>query len=430
MPTAAFVVPALLCLLLAILLRPAKSLRAFLFLAPLNYFYVLLFDWQVSWIASGGVSEGAPPLIKYAKDLIFLAILISWAVGVAAKPKQLGRLRLGVVDILVIAYIAYPALLLPMAGATIGFLAAAIAFWQNCGYALAYFMLRSTLLRTDIAELQFWSRLALGLGGSVAAVGIWQFFWGPRTFQYLSGPYEGANRAISTLGSPNGLGMYLGIVLVFAVATGAYRGRRLWVVPLLLIVVCLFLTLSMSSIAATLVGLFLIACRDRRVRVSVAALSLGGFVMALGAGSAVLTRLRLAASGKDESWLLRIENWRELWPSDELRLLVGGGPGTGGAMTVSFFGGGVADNQYLAMVLQFGIIGFLVYVLLLASGAYRGVVASRYARSGHWWPFQLAAGVIVVVVSLFGVVANVMNVFPINLYFWTALAVQARSQEA
>ena len=62
---------------LLILIWPRRALMLFLLLAPLNYFYVIAFNWQVTWEAAGGVSEGAPPFIKYAKDALFLVIAIA-----------------------------------------------------------------------------------------------------------------------------------------------------------------------------------------------------------------------------------------------------------------------------------------------------------------------------------------------------------------
>jgi len=107
--------------------------------------------------------------------------------------------------------------------------------------------------------------------------------------------------------------------------------------------------------------------------------------------------------------------------------MYGAGGGVSG-MTVSFSGIDLlADNQYLAVILQFGVVGIVIYGTLLAAG---GRMALRESLR-IWMPYstksEIAAGLLVILVAIWGSVVNILNVFPINAYFWSALAMVASS---
>jgi O-antigen ligase len=110
-------------------------------------------------------------------------------------------------------------------------------------------------------------------------------------------------------------------------------------------------------------------------------------------------------------------------------MLFGGGGGTGGAMTVAFHdvSGDLADNQYLATVIQFGLFGLLLYIGLLFTGA-RAFSSGPGKDDHNRPPIRLSGGIIVILAGLFGISGNILNVFPINLYFFSALALVATAQ--
>lgn len=413
-----------LLLLLITLKWPIRVFGFFLILSPLNYFYVIAFDWQVSWEAMGGVSEGAPPFIKYAKDIVFLGILCSCFLAFLMNRKS-WRMKLNTLDLVVSVFVCYQVIMIVPAVSNLGFLPAFIAMWQNTGYISCYFLLRLIISQDHFQHTQVWARNMLLLGGFIALIGIWQFFFGPAPFRYISGTYLGLNRAISTLGSPNILGMYLSFLLLISIVTYSYRINVIQMIAVFLITICLVLTVSMSSLFATLAGVVLILARrkDWKAVLLIVCLAVSGTILVVRWLPEIGERAWVVISGIDESWILRLDNWKELWPSDPLRLLFGSGGGTGGAITISFQkDDSVADNQYLALLIQFGFFGLALYASLLVIGISAVLKGPMCAELPDGVNMRMLAGVLVFLVTLLGLSANVLNAFPINAYFWSALA--------
>jgi hypothetical protein len=410
-----------------ILNRPRQAFMLFLFLSPLNYFYVIAYNWQVTWEAAGSVSEGAPAFIKYAKDAVFLAIVIAWMLLflIGRKKHQTGH---QVLDWLVSLFVAYQVIMTIPAGIELGSLPALIALWQNTGYALCYFILRTVVSNASIASIRLWiSRLVL-MGGLVACIGIVYYFATTSSFQYVSGSYQGLNRAVSTMGAPTNLGLYLGGLLIVSLAADFYKMGIFQFCAALVMAVCLLLTVSMSALFGTLIGVALILVKRRRWRqlFFAGALALLGTVLATNLVPSIGQRVLTVLSGEDEAWLLRLENWRQLWPSDPAAFLYGVGGGAGGAMTVSFHDQGMlADNQYLAVFIQFGSIGVALLIGILMTGIMGGLYFQSASLAREIKNLRLAASLMVMLVTLGSVSGNLLNLFPINLYFWAALALVA-----
>jgi hypothetical protein len=406
-----------------ILLFHRKAIGFFLLLAPFNYFYVIAFGWNVSWVESGGVSEGAPAFIKYAKDVFFLMIVLSGLIHVLLRRNKWARSG-QLLDWLVSSFLIFQAAMTIPAAFRIGPAPALTALWQNCGYGLVYYMLRPILSDCDLLKLR---RFIMGLilvGGVVAGIGIAQFFSGINTFQYVSGEYQGLNRAISTLGNPSNLGVYLSFLLMAILTVGVHFNRFLQVIVFCMMALCLFLTVSMTALVMTTVGIILIFILERKWSILILTALLGAVALcSISLVPVIQTRLAAAISGQDMAWLLRLANWQALWPTESGDLFFGTGGGTGGAMTVSFFDqGGLADNQYLATVIQYGIIGLGLYLGILLAGSLSILRVAGRRKESFSGTLRMAGGLIVIGVALFGVSANVLNVFPINLYFWSALA--------
>ncbi len=157
-----------------------------------------------------------------------------------------------------------------------------------------------------------------------------------------------------------------------------------------------------------------------------------GFLALLAFGLIILLipqigeRIQMVLTGNDEAWQIRLTNWTSLWPSGSTQLLLGSGGGTGGAMTISFHdSGNLADNQYLALLIQFGIVGIFIYVGLLISGPLVGFFKHSKTNFSHNGNLEMAGLLVVSLTGLFGGVVNVLNAFPVNMYFWCALALVA-----
>jgi len=179
--------------------------------------------------------------------------------------------------------------------------------------------------------------------------------------------------------------------------------------------------------AVLVVGLFMVKRKNWRSLLFTVGLIATSMALIDSLVPAVGSRVVASLMGEDQSWLLRVINWNQLWPTDFWALMYGAGGGVSG-MTVSFSGIDLlADNQYLAVILQFGVVGIVIYGTLLAAG---GRMALRESLR-IWMPYstksEIAAGLLVILVAIWGSVVNILNVFPINAYFWSALAMVASS---
>ena len=416
-------------LLFALILRfRRKALGLFLLVAPFNYFYVIVFGWRVSWVESGGVPEGAPVFIKYAKDVFFLMIVLASLIYLFLRRDKWAQSGQWL-DWLVTGFLLYQVAMTAPAVFRIGAMPAMIALWQNCGYGVIYFLLRPILSNCDLKTMRRFVTFLLLMGGIVAGIGIAQFFSGINTFQYVSGEYKGLNRAISTLGNPSNLGLYLAFMMIMLLSVGVYSHRFLLTVAFCLMAVCLILTVSMTALFITVVSVVLILALRRKRSMLLFAGVLGTAVFCcIWLSPGIRARLLTAMSGQDEAWILRLENWENLWPSNNYALLFGSGTGTDGSMTVSFYDqGGLADNQYLATLMQYGSLGLSLYLGIILLGSFRGLYMGipNHRKAFSFGTLRLAGGLVVIGCALAGVTANVMNVFPINLYFWSSLALIA-----
>lgn len=398
----------------------------FLLLAPLNYFYVLVFGWQVSWGYAGTISEGAPALVKYAKDIVFLVIIFVWLLTLLSrKPNR--RVRYHILDLLVGLFVGYQIIMVIPAIAEIGLVPSLTALWLNSGYALMYFMMRSVLSRCSIRQLKVWASRMLLLGGAIALIGFWQVFFGPSISNYTVGSFQNVTRAYATMGSPNNLGMYLCILLLMSLMWGLYQKSTLRLASTLLVTGCLLLTVSVSSVfgAALIVGLYLVKGRNWKRLLFVVGLVVAAMIFVTLLVPAVWIRVVNSLTGGEASWLLRVDNWRQLWPTDFWKIIFGAGGGVAG-VTISFSGVNLlADNQYLAILLQFGIVGVVMYGALLVAGGNLALRESLKIGVPYSTTSKIVGGLIVVLFVIWGVVANVLNSFPMNAYFWCALAMVA-----
>lgn len=404
------------------------AIGLFLLLAPLNYFYVLVFDWQITWAYAGTISEGAPALAKYAKDIVFLVIFLAWLLTLLTK-KPGRQIQPHLLDRLVGLFIGYQVIMVIPAIAKIGLAPSLTALWLNSGYILMYIMMRTVFSRIDVWQVRMWASRMLLLGGGIALIGFWQFLRSPSVVDSSGLGAQTVVRAYSTMGSPNNLGMYLCILLLISLMWGLYRESFLKLVATLLVVGCLLLTVSMSSFfgAVLVVGLFMVKRKNWRSLLFTVGLIATSMALIDSLVPAVGSRVVASLMGEDQSWLLRVINWNQLWPTDFWALMYGAGGGVSG-MTVSFSGIDLlADNQYLAVILQFGVVGIVIYGTLLAAG---GRMALRESLR-IWMPYstksEIAAGLLVILVAIWGSVVNILNVFPINAYFWSALAMVASS---
>lgn len=158
--------------------------------------------------------------------------------------------------------------------------------------AAFYFLLR--VMRLERRDLLWLIDTLLFTGGAIAVVGLVLFITGESVVE----AEEGARRLISVYGSPNGVGLYLGRCLPFALAYGLVlpRGSWRWSYGVTSGALMLLAVLLSQSRGAILLGLpaalvvVLIVWRGRRATVPVA-LAVIATVLVVLALSLVLPRL-------------------------------------------------------------------------------------------------------------------------------------------
>ena len=418
MLSACYLTLGLVFLLLAI--RNAEdAFFLYLLLAPFNYFYVWAFGWTVSWTSDGGVGEGVPPSVKYYKDVILLIIMLVWVIK---RKRLIIRRRDLPVALLLGCFLAMsvPTFLLD------GFSLGATALWQNVGTMFAYFAVKE--MRWNEQRALKVLRWSITLGGGVAMLGVYQWLFGSAAlFSYVSGDYLGMKRAISTLGSPNNLGVLLDFTLVLILA--AWDDLAGWFrrAGLAAVLGGILFTISMTTYLVAILALLLWAAIRRRHKTSLALAVLlalaavGGYQV----GGLAVDRIRTVASGRDQSFGDRLEAWnRILRNGTPLNYLVGNGTGRGGSMTVAFQDkdNKLADNQYFAIYGQLGALGLAAFLLVM-------VRALNHRRPSPRMDLIRRAGApVVCMYAVFFLTGNFLNVFPANLYFWSVLgAIMSRT---
>jgi O-antigen ligase len=227
--------------------------------------------------------------------LLTAAALVARAMVTWAQQRRDGKplhwpIRLNVLDGLAFVFVALAVISL-----------AWVDFWPQATRELRivilepaafYFMLR--LMRLERRDLLWLVDALLFTGGAIAVVGLYRYFMGESVVE----AENGARRLMSVYGSPNGVGLYLGRCLPFALSFVliAQRGSWRWLYGVGSGVVMLLAVLLSQSRGAILLGLpaalvmVLIAWRGRRAFVPVA-LAVIGIGIVLIPLSLVLPRL-------------------------------------------------------------------------------------------------------------------------------------------
>jgi O-antigen ligase len=200
------------------------------------------------------------------------------------------RIRLYPLDWLVLAFVALGLISLSW-----------VEFWPQATRQLRivilepaafYFMVR--LMRLERRDLLWLADMLVLTGCAIAIVGFYRFFIGDSVVE----AENGARRLVSIYGSPNGVGLYLGRCLPFALSFVliTQRGSWRWLYGVASTAIMLLAVLLSQSRGAILLGLpaalivVLIMWRGRQAFVPVA-LAVGGIVIVLIPLSLVLPRL-------------------------------------------------------------------------------------------------------------------------------------------
>jgi hypothetical protein len=261
-----------------------------------------------------------------------------------------------------------------------------------------------------------WARLLLWVGVVLCILGVWEsragmVLWAHNIPSFLriedesvmkalagvQRAYGGFHRVQATAGTPLGFAEYLGLTMPFAMhfaLTSRSLGFRLlatFYVPLAIYVI--ILTDSRLGIVASLVSamVYLLLWSIRRWRTQRSSILAPALVLTypviLLAGVAAtffIGRLRKSVWGggaQQASTDSRKEQWAMGWPKI-FHGPLGHGQGQGG-QTLGYVapdGSLTIDSYYLTLMLEYGLLGFAVYMALFLRGAWTGGVNAFQAK--------------------------------------------------
>ncbi|HSH58781.1 MAG TPA: O-antigen ligase family protein [Acidimicrobiales bacterium] len=284
----------------------------------------------------------------------------------------------------------------------------------------------------DAAERDRLVSVLMVNGVVTAAVGIGQQVVGAGRLNALGYEYNvtlrttgGLLRSFSTFNQPFAFGFFLMLVVLIGVPvaltdTGRWRNRA-FLASLPLLGVALGLTFVRGAWIGVALGLAYLGF----TRYSVLLLALPVGMVALLFLPSDLSGPALSSSSSVE----RVTSWEERG-SQVLAHPVGAGVGSSGAASeklAELQGGGQQyqpDNFYLKIVLELGVVGLWLFVLLMAS---MFLTARSAAARLQGADAALASGVAATLVAaaVASMVATYLEIFPTDFFFWLVSGVVA-----
>lgn len=281
----------------------------------------------------------------------------------------------------------------------------------------------------------------LSAGAIVAVYGVCQYF-GIEFFRRI--PLVEKGRVWSTMGNPIYLGGFLVMLIPLAMSRfQESKGIKRVVVAglILLLESCLLITLSRSAwvgiFFAIIFWVFMIGpkeiLKERKawgLMFFAAAILLTVFMMPKRVGhSRVAARAASIVDTKEAGNRSRIENWKSALKMIEEQPILGSGPDTFGLLFPRYktreymlaIGRGMtaenAHNEFLQIGATTGILGLGIYLWLLLTIFYRGLVLVRGAKRRTY-----LAGILAGLLAL--LIQNQFNFGPMTVfvYFWIFLA--------
>jgi len=267
-------------------------------------------------------------------------------------------------------------------------------------------------------------RTAAAVAAAVAAVGLLQAVVG---VQMPSGWIDVTEtvsvRIYSIVQSPNVLGSHMSLGIFLATGLTLYESSRrnkiLWAAASLIMLAALVLTYSRGAwLAFAAAALMAAYFWDRR-------LLLAGLMICLAVAillPSISTRVLAVVSEQYLEKSLqagRLGRWLDAYDQLRLNPLFGRGPGRhGGAVAARAFGTPYADNYYVKLAAELGLIGLGVYLLWLGRTLLEGFRSWMHVRCDR--RFYLLGGLLggLVAVALHNGVENIFEVPYLNCYFW------------
>jgi len=412
-------------LLLALIIVKGSTLTSLLVLGglavivlclhnPESALYLLVFSMLLSPEFGGHTQAGAGGSgVTLRFDDILLALIgFSWIIR-SAIYKDLGLFRKTPLNQPIFLYLVV-CVIATATGVLAGNVRPIRAFFyllKYFEYYFVFFMLVNHLRRQDMAE-----KLVIALLLTCFLVDIIALAQLPSGHR-LSAPFEGAQ------GEPNTLGGYLVLMTTLCISLALYCKKRftipwLWGLALLNTVTMLFTRSRGSYLAFAVMVLALLALTRRKILVVLSLLILltGPFILPDVVKERIIYTFSKQAShhlqvgnvSLDPSTSARIEGWQHGFSA------VGKRPFLGYGVT----GYGFVDSQFLLVLVDTGIIGFLAFGTLLGSLLYNGWRAYHSTLSDFAKPLGLTLCVGTLAMITHAASANTFIIVRIMEPFW------------
>jgi len=275
--------------------------------------------------------------------------------------------------------------------------------------------------------------LLTAVGAIVALIGLYQFFvsgaqtassWVDRE------AFDIATRVYSTLGNPNVLGTYFVLILPFAtVFLIAARGRVLRLFSMLALLAmgaALVLTYSRGAYLGILIAmaLFFVLLDKRLIVPGILAVGIAIILMP----DAVIGRFLSIGDMTDTSTVFRVSIWIGAGAMIRDHWLIGIGPGEGAwwavypAYALPAVSTEHTHNLFLQVLAEFGVLGFLIFLLILYH-FYKNVIVTIRDDWGEARLVAIAAISAMTGVLVMGMWDYALYNFRLQLLFWAILAI-------
>lgn len=257
----------------------------------------------------------------------------------------------------------------------------------------------------------------------LALVGFYQFFFGPATPRSWASPGESLTRIFAFFGSPNIFGILLAILALLSLGLYLKSKKALYLIIGILNLAALALTFSRTAWLGFALGLILILAGYRPKYLLFVPLALFGLII-----PQIRIRLAIVFSGKylfDSALDGRIWALNNGFYLFSKSVFFGSGPGTyGGKLAVNYaspvYLAGLqngypalyyTDNQYLELLVQVGIFGFLSFLAFIVSTFV--ALANRFRKKKDL--IVLTAAAVFSCFLVAGIMANVLEYGAITL---------------
>lgn len=405
----AFVIP----LAIAVVQRPQRALLALVALTPLNGLLII--------IPHPSVVNG------WKEALLVVALLCSFLNPAAADSVRKPRLP-GWAPA-VIALIALAA----VSGVVVGGVQAFVGLKVGYFYVLAAVVAWRCPL--DARERDWMVTILMVVGTVTAVYGLAQQVLGPERLNAMGYPYNDTIRftgsflrSFSTFNQPFGFAFFLMVVMLIGLPQALSEPQRprnrifLYLMPLL--VLGMLSTFVRGAWLGTAVGVaYLGAHRYRLLLLLVPTALLSLAVLPADVASSALS---------STSTQQRTSSWQE----NIGRVLVhplGTGVGSSGAAAEKSAGPGAKtyqpDNFYFKMLLELGLLGLWMLLLLLVA-AFADTRAAAHRLPGRDGALASGVSALVAAAGAACLVATYFEIFPMDFLFWLLIAVVARCDRA